>query len=191
MKNITEYINESVIREASGDFLVMFNHENPDNLYIVCGATKDQIDFVKGLGWLYEIVPYKEGNLYEIVNNDESLTVQDLKCSSESQLKAKVMATIKKCLKKAEPDYVYVEFDPLSIGNEFEEMGEGLMTEAKPEQFYEWVCNLYNESFVDNDSYSERIVFDTRKKACILGPNNHMIFTPEEFQQWIDENSEV
>jgi hypothetical protein len=190
MKSITEYINESIIKEASGEFLVMFNHETPGNLYIVCGATKDQVDFVKGLDWFYETVPYKEGNLYEIVNNDETLNVTDLKCNSESQLKAKVMKSIKDSLKKAEPDYVYVEFDPLSIGNEFEEMGEGLMTEAKPEQFYKWVCDLYNESYVDGDSNSERIVFDTRKKACILGPNNHMIFTPEEFQKWIDENNE-
>ena len=190
MKSITEYINESLVVEANGDFLVMFQYDNPSDLYIVCGATKPQIDFVKRLGWIYETVPYKEGNLYEIVNNDESLDVQDLKCSSESQLKAKVMTTIKKYLKKAEPDYVYVEFDPLSIGNEFEEMGEGLMTEAKPEQFYKWVCDLYNESYVDGDSNSARMVFDTKKKACVLGPNNHMIFTPEEFQQWIDENSE-
>jgi len=190
MKSITEYINESLLVETNGDFLVMFQYDNPSDLYIVCGATKDQVKFVERLGWIYETVPYKEGNLYEIVNNDESLNVQDLKCTSESQLKAKVMTTIKKYLKKAEPDYVYVEFDPLSIGNEFEEMGEGLMTEAKPEQFYKWVCDFYNESYVDGDSNSQRMVFDAKKKACILGPNNHMIFTPEEFQQWIDENSE-
>ena len=190
MKSITEYINESLVVEANGDFLVMFQYDNPSDLYIVCGATKPQIDFVKRLGWIYETVPYKEGTLYEIVNNDESLDVQDLKCSSESQLKAKVMTTMKKYLKKAEPDYVYVEFDPLSIGEEFEEMGEGLMTEAKPEQFYNWVCDLYNKSYVDGDSNSARMVFDTKKKACVLGPNNHMIFTPEEFQKWIDENSE-
>lgn len=190
MKRLTEYINESLLVEANGDFLVMFQYDNPSDLYIVCGATKPQIDFVKRLGWIYETVPYKEGTLYEIVNNDESLDVQDLKCTSESQLKSKVMTTIKKCLRKAESDYVYVEFDPLSIGNEFEEMGEGLMTEIKPEQCYKWVCDFYNESYVDGDSNSQRMVFDTKKKACILGPNNHMIFTPEEFQKWIDENSE-
>lgn len=190
MKKLSEYINENLLVEANGEFLVAYHHEDPSNLYIVCGATKDQVKFVDDLGWIYETVPYKEGNLYEIVNNDESLDVQDLKCTSESQLKAKVMATIKKYLKNAESDYVYVEFDPLSIGNEFEEMGEGLMTEAKPEQFYNWVCDLYNNSYVDNDSNSQRIVFDTKKKDAILGPSGSMVFTPEEFQQWVDENSE-
>ena len=189
MKKLSEYINESLLVEANGDFLVCYDWERADNLYIVCGATKEQTKYVDRLGWIYETVPYKEGNLYEIVNNDESLTVQDLKCTSESQLKTKVLKSIKDSLKDAEPDYVYVEFDPLSMGNEFEEMGGGLMTEAKPEQFYNWICDLYNNSYVDGDSNSQRIVFDTKKKACVLGPNNHMIFTPEEFQQWIDENS--
>ena len=186
MKNITQYINESLLIEANGEFLVAFDHDDPDNLYIVCGATKDQVKFVEQLDWIYETVPYKEGNLYEIVNNDEDLDVQDLKCSSESQLKAKVMKSIKDSLKDAESDYVYVDFDPLSICNDFEEMG----STNKPEEFYKWVCDLYNESYVDGDSNSQRMVFDTKKKACVLGPNNHMIFTPEEFQQWIDENSE-
>ena len=190
MKRLTEYINESLLVEANGEFLVFFDHEDADRLFIVCGATKDQVKYVSNGSWIYESVPYKEGNLYEIINNDESLDVQDLKCTSESQLKSKVMTTIKKYLKDAEPDYVYVEFDPLSIGNEFEEMGEGLMTEMKPEQFYKWVCDLYNESYVDGDSNSARMVFDSKKKACVLGPNNHMIFTSEEFQRWIDENNE-
>jgi len=190
MKRLSEYINESLLVEAAGEFLVVYQHEEPQDLYIVCGATKEQVDYVADLGWIYETVSYKEGNLYEIVNDDETLTVADLKCTSESQLKAKVMATIKKYLKKAEPDYVYVEFDPLSIGNEFEEMGEGLMTETKPEQFYNWVCDLYNNSYVDGDSNSQRIVFDTKKKDSILGPVGSMVFTTEEFQQWIDENSE-
>jgi len=190
MKDFKDYVNEMLINEANGELLVFYDWENPDNLYIVCGATKSQIRYIDGNNWISESVPYKEGNLYTIIHNDETLDIIDTGCKSSAQLKAAVMKSIKNSLKDAEPDYVEVDFGPLGISNEFEETGEGLMTEAKPEQFYKWVVELFNNSYVDGDSASARSVFDSKSKSFVMGPSEHCVFDTQSFDDWISEQND-
>ena len=147
MKKINEYINENLLVEANGKLVVFFDHFNPDTTYVIKGVSDNKL--IKELARNFDLqeAPYNPGSLYDIVHSDEWGYINDTNCKSESQLKSAIMKSIKNSLKDAEPDYVDVDFSPLGISNEFEEMGEGLMTEAKPDQFYKWIIDVYNESY--------------------------------------------
>ena len=189
MKKINEYINESLVTEANGKLVVFFDHFNPDITYVIKGVNDNKL--IKELADDFSLreIPYNPGSLYDIAHSDEWDYISDTKCKSESQLKTAVMKSIKDSLKDVEPDYVYVEFDPLGITNEFEEMGEGLMTEAKPEQFYKWVVEMYDESYIDGDSSSARIVWDSKNNKTVFGRMDLIVFdSQEDFENYRKEN---
>ena len=191
MKKINEYIKESLLTEANGELVVFFDHFSPETTYIIKGVTDKNL--IKELSGNFELgtCPYVPGNLYDIVHSDEMGSVCDTECKSESQLKTAVLKSIKKCLKDAVPEYVYVDFDPLCVGNDFEEMGEGLMTEAKPEQFYKWVVDLYNESYIDKDSADARVVWDSKTNEIVFGSKYlypTVFESQEEFEKYREEN---
>jgi len=196
MKKLAEFIKESLITEASGEFLVFYDHESPDDIKVVYGANKQQIKKLSDYDCIIDSVPWK-GNLMVVENDDETLRIFDTGCKNISQLKNKVLKEISDCLKNADDDYV--ELDIPSIGlyikfgdgcNEHILKGKGVK-EVKPEVYYDSFIEFFNDSYVDNDSVSQYLLIDAPKSTVIWGPQTAMIMDSNELEAWLNQSDDT
>ena len=191
MKKINEYINEGLITEANGKLVVFFDHYNANTTYVIKGVTDNKL--IKELAGNFELeeLPYNPGNLYDIVHSDEWWYLADTKCKSEGQLKTAIMNSIKKSIKDATDDYVCISFDPLGIENEFEDLEITEIVNSKPERFYQWVLDVYNESYIDGDSSKARCVWNSKDNKVVFGNMSIIPFdSQEDFIKYREENWE-
>ena len=192
MKNINEYINESLIAEANGQLVVFFNHENPETTYVVTGADNKLVKKISNFDFDVQTIPYTK-NLIDITHSDEWGGITDLGIKNENQLKTKVLNSIKSCLDEVEKDFAYIKYDPIPVENEYEDYdNKEDYTKLSANDWYQMLVDMYNDSYIDRDSSSARVVYNPEKKEVIFGSGmNIMCYTAEEFEEvlkeWEDE----
>lgn len=191
MKKINEYISESFVNEAAGEFLVFYQHECPDDVRVVYGADKQQIKRLSKYDYIIDSIPWK-GNLTVVMNDDETLYIIDTGCKNINQLKSKVMKEINDSLKDADDDYVELDVPSLGV---YLEIGDGCndhilggkgVKEVKPDVYYNAIVDFFNDSYVDNDSASQRLLIDAPKATVFWGPQTAMIMDTKEFSDMLD-----
>ena len=187
MKNINEYINENLITEANGQLVVFFDHESPENTYVVTGADNKLVNKISDFNFDVQTIPYTK-NIVDIVHSDEWGYLNDTKCKAESQLKSKILASIKKSQNAPEDRFSGIDFDPISMYEEFDDMSVEEIKEKKPEFFYKWLVDLYSDSYIDGDSSSARVVYNPEKKQVVFGGGMNIIcYTAEEYEKVLKE----
>ena len=193
MKDIKQFVKESILTEATGDFVVYYDHFSPSDLTIICGASKQQVKKLEDFDRIFDSVPYKKGNLYVVINDDENLTIHDTGCNNINQFKKKVLDEIKKSIENGEEDYVEIDSETACV---FLEFGDGCNDhvlggvpagKVKPERYYEVIQNFFNESYVDNDSSSQYLLIDTKSMDALWGPSVPTIIDGAEFETWLKE----
>lgn len=184
-----------MITEANGEFLVFFQHDCPDDINIVYGANKQQIKKLDDFDFISASVPWK-GNLMVVENDDESLHIIDTRCKNINQLKSKLLKEISDCLEKADDDWVEMDLDTIGQYLEFGDnvndyilKGKGVK-EIKPEVYYNAFVEFFNDSCVDCDSSSQKLLIDPTRAEVLWGPKNAIIMDNEEFLSRLEELSE-
>lgn len=170
---------------------IAFEHESPEHTYIILGDPSKQAKQRLKDWFIWGTYQYEPGDLVTIHHDDETLRVKNLRCKTMDEVKAKVMKSIEKSLKKTltpEKDYAFVDFAPLFT----EEDIEWTDKEITPENLWEWICEVYKDSYIDCDSSMCYGVFDTERKEFIIGGGDfdEEVLTTKEFDAIWDEEME-
>ena len=176
------------MKPGSQKITIAFEHESPEYTLIIFGNLSKRSEAYLDEMFIRDTYEYNPGDLLTIHHDDETLRVINTRCKTLEEVKAKVMKSIEKSLKKTltpEKDYAFVDFAPLFT----EEDIEWEDREITPENLWNWICDVYQDSYIDCDSSMCYGLFDTEKKEFILGGNDFDInvMTAEEFDKRLDD----
>lgn len=119
MKNLTECLKEaieatesSVLNEASGLLVMAYDHDYPEDTFIISNCTSEDIKKLKKETALqYDTAKYKGGYVM-IYHDDEDGYITNIKFNSESEMKAYAEKTLKNWDFDGEEN---VDFDKLGL----------------------------------------------------------------------------
>lgn len=175
MKNLTQFLKESVVVEAKVKYFMTTDHYNPETLYIIENPSQNTLDQLNNADWNAEELE-NPSNVELIAWNDESFN-QCGGANNLSAFKKNVLSSIEDSLE----EYGYGDED------EVEEVNAGYMYinpmvplkvfKKNPWQYFE---TTIKNSLVNGDSNFCRAIIDMKKKSVILGGKNEIVFLTDK-----------
>lgn len=175
MKTLTECLTESlkescIINEAGNQWVVCFDHEDPDNTYIISNCSQSDIKKLNQTSFdQMEYIPTPKGLVF-MDHNDESCNITDLGYTDINQLKNALWKEFQ--LHKGE-----IEDDGAIEDLELEAFGFFALNFEHADKFknandlWKPIENMIKYSTIDGDSSAAYAIIDPKKKTevCVGG----------------------
>lgn len=183
MKNLKDFINESMRIDEAAKSVLAFWQNSPHNLFIVVGASSEINKLHKEIrdG---EVVALNS-NMCTIMWNNESMFINPIKARDINDLKKQELASIKKQIdaqknNEGSDDYIYLDSLISGSGNEW--CDEDAQLDAK--DYMEAFISMVEKSYVDGSSRYGRAVIDANKlEASLKGEDNITVVTVEQWRE--------
>lgn len=173
--DLKDFINEALINEAKRDILLAWNIQN-DTLYIRVGSSEDIKNHKETIEDFTVSKTPIDGNMVNIMWNDESCQVTPLKGNTWNAVKNNDIKKIEGFLKDRSDNYVYIESDIFGSGNEWYDEDAEKTKNWNSKKWLNHFISMVEDSYVDGDSNYCRAVVDlSKKEICCKGENEIVI----------------
>jgi hypothetical protein len=187
MKDLKDFINESMRIDEAVKSVLAFWQNSPHNLFVVVGSSSEINKLHKEMG--DGEVAALNSNMCTIMWNDESMFVNPIKARDINDLKKQELASIKKQMNaqknnEGSDDYIYLDSLISGSGNEWYD--EEAQADAK--DYMEAFISMVEGSYVDGDSSYGRAVIDANKlEASLKGGDDITVVTIEQWREMTSE----
>ena len=175
MKNLTQFLKESVVVEAKVKYFMATDYYNPSTLYIIENPSQNTLDQLRNADWVSEEL--ENSSAVELIAWKEGSFMQYGGANNLSAFKKDVLSSIEDSLK----EYGYEDED------EVEEVNAGYMYinpmvplkvfKKNPWQYFETVIK---NSWVNGDSNYCRAIVDLKKKTVLMCGKNEIVFLTDK-----------
>lgn len=181
MKNLKDYINESLICEAKNEYTLVWQHDNPESAVLISEPFAKISKITKD--WDLELCEVKAvGNLIGVMWNVESgysWAIEGNNINAATRLEiAHLEQELDKDSYLEEDGSLYIESKMFGMENEWHDM------KKKPsgKDVFNMFKSIFDESEVDGDSSYARSIIDIKKGEVVLGNEGVTVMSWEEFQ---------
>ena len=188
--NLKDFINESLVMESNTNFMFVWTHYNPDNMYCLNGNIREIPKFLKDYDWQYQDAKIST-KLCTVVWNDEYASVTPVEGNNLNDAKKKELESIQDQLDSQqdqikEDDYAYIDCGLFGGTNEWDN-ASGMSAKDFRDEF----IKIIEDSYVDGDSNSARAVIDIRKGEVLLQGSCYVTFmSANEFMEMVENGDE-
>lgn len=193
MKSLTECLNESLnINEARNEFMAVFTHRTPTNVYFLKNVTPQQQKRLDSEDVHQEkITP--SGNILFLSQNDERLIWGDTKLNNINQLKPALIKDVKSEIESMKKEgQIYSEIYSASLDEEFY-IGKldnidtpDDLDKVNINKVVDTIIKRFNESHISGGSSRARYFVDVKKEEKVLGSEDIVVVFAD-----LEEDEEV
>lgn len=181
LKDLKDYINESLVCEAKNEYTLVWQHDNPESAVLINEPFAKISKITKD--WDIELCEVKaKGNLIGVEWNDEwgySWSVEGNNINTATRLEINHLEQeLSKRTYNEEDGYIYIESKMFGMENEWWDLEE----KPSSKEVFGWFKSIFDKSRVDRDSSSARAIIDLKKGEVVLGYEDVTIMSWEEFQ---------
>lgn len=185
MKNLKDFITESLITESRNEVLGIWHFAGDETLHICIGSKKDIDDAADRFDGGYSLNSTRlsiPGNMVSVMWNDESCYMTPLKGNNWNAVKNNDIKKIEGFLKDRSDDYVYIESDIFGSGNEWYDEDAAETKNWGAKQWLTRFIEMVEGSYVDGDSHYARAVVDlSKREVCCKGSTDVQIWDINDF----------
>ena len=189
MKNLKDFINESLLMEGKTDYAFVWDHYNPSTVYCLNGATNALNKVINDYDFNINIIRIKS-NICGIMWNDEYLAAEECDGNNLNAAKAGEIKKLQAQIDSEDNDetYKYLECSMFVGGNEwFDDDAKSNNAKDYLDKFIEMI----EDSEVSGDSGYGRAVIDIKNGETLLAGNVQVVFmSANEFLENIKSKSE-
>lgn len=184
MKNLKDFINESILMESKTDYAFVWDHYKPSTLYCLNGATNKLQKELKNYDYNIQMAKISS-NVCSVMWNDEFLAVQECKGNNLNDVKTNVLKELEDQMTKDGNDETYKYFDCCLGSNEWH---DNEASSSKAKDYLDKFIELIEDSEVDGDSGYGKAVIDIKNGKVLLSGSVKVIFqTANEFIESITQ----
>lgn len=188
MKDLKDFINESLCVNESHNISFVWDHYDPDTLYCVFGNASKIRKILSGTDYNFQDIKIKT-KLCSVSWNDETLFAGEVKGNNLEDAKKIELKHIQSQLDNQKDQienegYVYIESDLFGSANEWEEG----VKDMSAEDFLKGFLEMIQDSVVDGDSGYGRAVLDLQNKQVLLGNDGVEFINIDKLEEMLTQN---
>ena len=190
MLDLKDFLNEALVMESNNDFMFVWNHYDPDTMYVLNGNTRAIPNFLRKYDWQYHDVKIPT-KLCSIAWCDDTMYAMPVDGNNLNDAKKIDLKDIQAQLDSSKDqiekeDYAYIEGNLFGGANEWE--GASKMS---AQDFLDNFIDIIKNSYVDGDSNYARAVIDIKKGETLLQGSCHVTFmSANEFMEMVENGDE-
>lgn len=176
MKSLVECLNESLnINEARNEFVAVFTHRTPTNVYFLKNVTPQQQKRLDSED-VHQTKISPSSNIIFLSQNDDKLIWGDTKLNNINQLKPTLIKDVKSEFESMKKEgQIYSEIYSASLDEEFY-IGEldnvdtpDDLDKVNINKVVDTIIKRFNESHISGGSSRARYFVDVKKEEKVLG----------------------